>query len=67
MRIAGDDDGDDDSVLGTWAYGIEGQEGNGVPADKIRRKYVFVAAAGHVYKQTTQLVYLGGAISAERR
>ena len=57
--MAGEDGvGDRDCVLGVRAYGLRGENGDHVSFT--------INAAGQVYNQTIEFVYLSGAISADR-
>ena len=68
IRRAGEnDDGDRGCVLVVRAYSIRGKNRDSVPGSQTRGKVSFtINAAGQVYKQTIQFVYLGGAITADR-
>ena len=66
-RAGEDDDGDCDCVLVVRAYGIRGKNRDNVPGNQYGGTVSFtINAAGQVYKQTIEFVYLGGAITADR-
>ena len=68
IRRAGEDDaGDRDCVLVVRAYGLRAENRDMCLRTKGGGKVSFtINAAGQVYKHTIELVYLGGAVTADR-
>ena len=67
IRRAGeDDDGDRDCVLGVRAYGPRGENRYYVPANQRRGKGVVHNQCSRPDIQTIEVVYFGGAITADK-
>ena len=66
-RVGGNDYGDRDCACDVRAYSLGSEDGDHLPANVRWGKLALpVTAAGQVYELTGELVYLGGAISANR-